>query len=355
MISKILQFIKKLNLAISLAEFDSLFLIKNLKSFRLQYSLAEFFVKPSSLSISQKIHLFLQAQDNPILYILADEISVRSDSFFNPYSDFEVALSRQTIFKQSIKDEDVNFYIKLAQELIRVDFPSLAEHFKSLKSRLDLLLDMRLYASALEQFSPTLEIDWYATDKPQLCLLLPENSLHTTQLSPSQQAELIHQLAAKFYDDSQFVSSFYNFIIADDKVFIADFDALYFVDYNLKNYASCYLANAQSPKNLSQYKLRHLFLTLDYYCPNVSWRIIWAEHISNPTENISQNSDKFLPLLQQQGLNLAYSSTKNDFNPQSLAHLLDSSRHLHDPRFKKSSFLYFGPLLILIYLLYSCS
>lgn len=75
----ILQFIKKLNLAISLAEHDSLFVVSGLKSFALPARLAALFRIPSDATPAERVSSFLNAEDNPLLYAAFDEITARSD------------------------------------------------------------------------------------------------------------------------------------------------------------------------------------------------------------------------------------------------------------------------------------
>lgn len=350
--SRILQFIKKLQLAIRLAKADSLFVVQDLRSFAWQLPIAQKFVKKINLPPAQRLLTFLQIENDPILYILADEVMIRRDSIFNLRPEVEEMLPSKSIIQTSINLQDAQFYLNLVAEIISSDFPKLAEQYTSFKTRIDLLSDMRIHGSALEQLNPLVEIDWYATTKNQLCLLLPQGSVYTTTLSAEVQSELVHTLAEKFYRDSLFISSFYGVIKKpDNQILLSNFDALYAVDVTLRNYANDYLQKRALPNTLAEYKLRHLFLLLDAYCSDINWRELWSEHISNPNEEIVQLPSNTLPLLRQQGLDLINSQSLVEANPKALAYLLDISRHFKDSRFKKSSIFYFGPLIVVIYIL----
>ena len=149
----ILQFIKKLNLAISLAEHDSLFVVSGLKSFALPARLAALFRIPSDATPAERVSSFLNAEDNPLLYAAFDEITARSDVvgseiLFDENRE-ERIFNGDVVFKTSEKLADDDFFIRLFGEIADVDLPQLKPQLQTFLKRLDLLRDMRFYGVAV--------------------------------------------------------------------------------------------------------------------------------------------------------------------------------------------------------------
>lgn len=355
MINGILQFIKKQKLAIRLAKFDSLFVIKGLKSFSKTIFIARFFVIKSKLSHEQRLLAFLKSENNPILYALADEISARPDVFSGPLFYMKDSSSRilkgELLFKNISRNYERRFYQELLREVVRADYPELRAQLSFLERRLDIMLDMRFYGSELETLNENscdfescchFDIDWIKTGKHNLYLIFDERCNFTQGLSMIAQENLIRLFSHLFYERSLFVSAFYGVVVnREGKVSILDFDYIYQVDETLRSFATGYMSNQNpQPQALSEFKLQRAFKLLEAFCGDIKIPQIWNEYSSIPPQTATfaaTDELAYLKLMTESGLNLLYRDEIPDSNPTSLAYLLDKSRHSKNKTTSKSS------------------
>lgn len=368
MINEILQFIKKTILSIKLARYDALFLVEGLKTFKKNIAIARPFIIKNDLPKSTRIRRFLEAEDNLYLYAAADEISARNDIigdllFYNnhlkPHS-----LRGNFLFRSTGNAKEGSFYLDLFQEIVNQDFPQLSEQYKFFKKRLDVLLDMRFYASELEIVNEktadiargcAFDIDWIRTDKNNLYLCFDEDCFFTDHLEIPAQESLSRLFAYMLFEESIFISSWQGVSASTKgKVSFLDFDYVYPADESLKIFAQKILVGSVKPQNAIEFKLQRALRLLDHYCPDIRTFKLW-EHYLNVVPNSDQkfsHSETLLRQLQKNGVVL-HNPTKIDLPAaQDMAYLLDAHRHKNDPRFNKSRFVYWGPLLVLIYVLF---
>lgn len=364
----ILQFIKKLNLAISLAEHDSLFVVSGLKSFALPARLAALFRIPSDVTPAERVSSFLNAEDNPLLYAAFDEITARSDVvgseiLFDENRE-ERIFNGDVVFKTSEKLADDDFFIRLFGEIADVDLPQLKPQLQTFLKRLDLLRDMRFYGAELETFFEytdglpgccSVSVDWAQTDKPRLCLYFPEPVVYTRQLSLAAQENLLNLFASLFFERSVFVSYFDAVAVDEnDKVNVMDFDYIYPVDSVLRRFLSEYLGEECEPRGLMEHKLARVIKLLRLYCPAQDVNAVLLGRLEQYPRSQPQNApvrSGLMDIYSKQGLVLSPRSELTEPNPESLAYLLDKNRFKKDPQFKKSSIFYYLPLLVVIYIL----
>lgn len=368
MINEILQFIKKTILSIKLAHHDALFLVEGLKTFKKNIALAKPFVHKSSLSEPERIRRFLEAENNFYLYAAADEISARSDItgdplFYNNHYKLH-NLRGNFLFRNINNAKDGDFYRALFQEIVDKDFPQLAEQHKFFKKRLDVLLDMRFYASELEIVNEktaemargcSFDVDWIRTNKNNLYLCFDEDCQFTDHLEIPAQESLSKLFAYMLFEESIFISSWQGVATnSKGKISFLDFDYVYQADESLKKFAQEVLAGTVKPQNAIEFKLQRALRLLDHYCPDLRTFKIWEHYLNSPPYSDKKLTppETLLKQLQQNGVVLHNSPQIGLPEAKEMSYLLDSRRHKNDPRFSKSRFVYWGPLLVLIYVLF---
>lgn len=368
MINGILQFIKKTILAIKLARHNALFVIVPLKTFRSQKWLARLLVKKNDLGQLDNLRAFLEAENNLFLNAAADEILARSDivgknNFYLYYSQPRI-LRNEALLKNTDNALDKNFYLKLFAEIVRKDYPVLREQYNFFLRRLDILLDMRFYASELEELTKAaqgfggqnfFEVDWIRSNKQKLYLLLDEECNITNKLPKATQEDFVRLFGYLLFEKNWFVSSWQGIAVTvTGNAALLDFDFLYPVNDDFKTFAKAWFKEPQVPANAFEYKLSRALKVLQLYCPEVEVAKIWQEYLSQPdsTYKSPQQPTQLLHNLEQHGVVIKSAPDINFEKPQDLAYLLDSHRHKNDPRFRKSTVWYWGPLLIAIYVLF---
>ncbi|MFI3242022.1 MAG: hypothetical protein R3Y43_05595 [Alphaproteobacteria bacterium] len=165
----ILQATKKQYLTILLARYDCLFLLKDVHSFQKQIPLAKKFQTKMLLSKTKRIENLLIS--NPRLSTLLQEVLLTTKIITKPYF---VAENGFYILRNI---EDRKFFLNLLLQ----DFNN-KKTLHKLKSRLDLLSDMRLYGADIENFCDSRRfcadlIDWPKTNKEELYIKEDKNSL----------------------------------------------------------------------------------------------------------------------------------------------------------------------------------
>ena len=126
MINRLFQFLKKQQLAIRLARFDSLFCISGLQSFRRQMLLARMFVRRSEEKPLVRFQKFLQAENNPLLWAAYEEFTCRTD--FLPFASYLLPIEPQTLhgdvcFRTTAGLRDTDFYLRVMEEIVDKNVP----------------------------------------------------------------------------------------------------------------------------------------------------------------------------------------------------------------------------------------
>lgn len=367
--NKFLQFIKKQRLAIRLARYDSLFVISGLKTFRIALLFAKPFVRKSPHRPLIRFQKFLLSENNPLLFAAYDEICCRTD--FLPYESYFLPIEQHVLkdkicFKTTENLRDVDFYLQLFSEIITDDYPELTEQFKLFKQRLDAVFDMRFYASELEMLCGEVgafergcafEIDWQKTGRNELWLDFEKKYEYSSQLPKSAQESLSRLIAYLIFDKSIFMSLFSGIAFnKQGRVCLPDIDYLYPVSPELRRFAVECITNRRKPKTILEYKMQRLLFLLEDYCPDIKVFESWHNYLKQDYRRFpsAENRDKeLLDIFTSCGVELCTRQPVLMTDPKDIAWLLDSRRHLKNPQFKKSSFLYWGPLFFVIcYLLY---
>ncbi len=359
MINRFLQFLKKQQLAVKLAKSDLLFLIEGLQSFKLELPLAKLFYQKQKASKLKRISHFLENENNPLLYALVKELSVLDDKLFYLPLSKRIPLNECILFKTTKGIKDANFYVALYTQLVNDDFLELKGDIRHLYIN----FDMRLYAADLENLNDLLneddhccqmEVDWIKTSKENLYLCFDKKCQFTQKLNLKAQENLSRLFAFMFLEKSVFVS-YWNGIMLSPKneVGFLDFDSVYKADSTLLRYALSYIKQKTPAKNLLELKLQRALELLRHYCPDIDCFAFWNSQIitSHETKEDKVNSEK-LDKLKDNGFNFGTQQKVADINPKDFEYLLDINRHRKDPQFRKSSIYYWGPLLVLIYVLF---
>lgn len=365
----LLQFIKKLNFAVRLAKYDCLFILEPFRAFRFQLPIARLFEEKKDLLPLEKLNAFLSSEANSYLTMLFNETAARSDLLKNEFYYFnnegERLFSDKALFKQITDNRDIAFYNRLIQEIIALDVPRLQNQWDYFQRLAELQGDMRFYGAELEHLTEytnsqpsacCVSVEWSLTDKPELYLDLGEPVVYTQQLSQTSQQNLVKLWTYLFFEKSVFISN-YNGIAVDslERVNFIDFDYLYNADSAMRSYLYHYLADETPPSSHLEFKLQHSFRLLQTYCPSVDLPAAIKEcYDKYPLEVPFQvtQSNAIMEIYSKQGMLLQPRSDIAPPNFDSLSGLLDPSKHRKDSRYKKSSFFYYFPLLILIYILW---
>lgn len=364
MINETLQFIKKTILSIKLARHNALFLVEDLKSFKKAVVLARAFEVTSPLSPQKRAAKFLSMENSPFLNALADEINVRKDiaatrlpaKAITPYP-----LRGDVLFKTAIDKKERDLYLPILNEIIKTDYPESKSQYNHFLRRLDILSDMRFYASELELLNEDtfelernclFEIDWIRTSKSKLYLSFDENCRFTSRLDVQAQESLAHLFAFLLFEKKRFISC-WNGVSLDSQgnVNFLDFDFLNPADESLLEFARQYAQNSEKnhpqPATLEEYKMQRALELLELYCPDIRVFRLWEAYRGSQQElNIyeEENSHRLLEQLQTHGVLFKSASEPQFASPEDLAYLLDKSRHQNSYS-AKSNFLYWGPLL----------
>lgn len=367
MINEILQFIKKTILAIKLARCNLLGLVAPLKTFKRAAAAARFFTVKNTASLEERLNCFLEQIDSPYLYAALEEISARPDvvgaRFFytRPLEPF--ALEGSFLFKSAASSEEERFWLSLFKELVVRDFPGLREQYNFYQRRLDILRDMRFYASELEMLNENsadlersclYEVDWIRSDKQKLYLCFDEDCRFTGKPDVKAQESLSRLFAYLLFEKNIFVS-FWSGVSVNGKghAGFLDFDFIYPADDNLRNFARLYVLGAISPQTLPEYKLARALRLLDSFCPDIKVFKSWDGYLTTPPplRRVSTDTTGLLKHLQKSGVVIDAEPPVPHTTYDDVSYLLDTGRHKKDPRFRKSSILYWGPLVIVAYLL----
>lgn len=367
MINEILQFIKKTILAIKLARYNLLDLVSPLKTFKKASIIARFFKHKDSSPLPERIRRFLDAENNPYLYALAEEISARSDIigsdfFYTRPLDTQV-LDGSVLFKTAAAPQDAGFWLALFKELAVVDYPKLKEQYNFFERRLDILNDMRFYASELELLSESsselersclYEVDWIRSDKQKLWLCFDEDCRFTAQLDVKAQESLSRLFAFLLFEKGVFVS-FWNGVSVNAKghVGLLNFDFIYPADEHLQNFGRLYVLGAIMPQTLSELKLVRGIRLMEVFCPDIKVFKFWDKYLKAdiPLRRVSTDTTGLLRHLQQSGVIVNAEIPIPHTSYEDVAYLLDNKRHKNEARYRKSSVLYWGPLVVAAYLL----
>lgn len=370
MINQILQFIKKAEFAAKLAKYDLLFLLKKQKIFKGCVLPAAMFERKSNLPPLDRIRLFLSQENNAVLDLAATEIST-SPAILKEYL-LTLKVNHQTFSKGDKKflsalnlTEQDSFYLDLLKEYLKGKGQSKKQK-KYYKKQLDSLMDMRLYASELEFLNQNIsgskkncpfEIDWIRTEKKDLYLIFKKECFYTSELNISAQKNLAEVFGYMLFENSVFVS-FWKGLLTDSegKVSFLDFDNIYEADSDLKKFAANYIQNGILPKKDLEYKMQRALNLLSFYCKDINPFDSWQKYIKNASDIMllptkTEGQEKLLKDLSQNGVVIQKKESIELPKAKDLSYLLDSSRHKKDPRFRKSQAIYWGPLLILIYIL----
>ncbi len=368
MINEILQFIKKTILSIKLARGDVLFLLEGLKPFRFVLPQARLWKKKSRQPLCIRIRSFLDAEQSVFLDIAAEEVGIRSDvadgCLFTRDCGEDRLLSVSEPFRSAAvwQKKDV-FYRKLWDEIARNDSRFILNG-TVYKKRMDNLNDMRFYASELEilnqktsgsPYSCPFEVDWIRTGKRELYLNFGAGCRFTSVLSKKEQESLAAVWGYMFFAGAVFIS-FWRGVLADaaGRVAFPDFDCVCEADWTLKNFAAEYIRGHALPQRENEFRLERALKLLRHYCPDINPFDFWKNYLNTllPKEIGIGGQKSLLANLSRNGVVTPPAKKLHFPAAADLAYLLDSRRHKNDPRFRKSGVLYWGPLLLVIYLLF---
>lgn len=362
MINEFLQFLKKQKLAIQFAQSDLLFLLRPLSSFRKAGRIAGFFNRKSELSPAARVLDYIQSYPNSLPAVFATELALNYG--IRPPEMPVRILFGSPVIKQALPAAERKEDIALVTELSENDFSNLAT--EELLQTMDLNFDMRLFAAELEHLiaesseypgSLRFEIDWIKTSQQQLVAVFSEPVTYGGELPLPAQQNLAEIFLRLFYLKALLILD-WPAVAYNDKGQIAwlDFTSLQSVEPSLRRYALDYLRSRRAPVATVEHNLKRALDLLILYCPNVDLMSL-AEQISCCPLPAFTTDDKKLgekTLMQMKKLHLdgGQPTPYAGENPQKLAYLLDTGRYLRHSRFKKSSFFYWGPLLLAIYVLY---
>lgn len=363
MINRFLQFIKKQSLAVTLARHDLLFLTEGLSVFDSVRPFASLFRIKSSLSVNRRMTGFLREENNPLLFAFAKEAAVLNKKLFVLNAAKNIFLENDILFKSTSGIRDARFYITLFASLIERDLPQLGKDETDFDNALDIVMDMRLYGAELESLYDRIgglenccgmEIDWIKTSSESLYLHFAGKCVYTQKLNLEAQKNLSCLFAAMLLEKSVFVSYWNGIMVSQaDTVGFLDFDTVYMAGEGLKNYAFAYINKKAAPKTPREYKLHRALQLLEHYCADIDCFAVWNRENSAVSGNAEiPTHTALLRQLKENGFNFGSSEKTAMTNPKEVAYLLDKNRHKKDPRFRKSSIYYWGPLLITIYILF---
>lgn len=362
MINEFLQFLKKQKLANRFARADMLFLLRPLNTFQSVLPLAGLFRRPSSLSPSARTKEFLAKNQQSLPAVLAVPLALNYG--IRPLPRQPQTLTGTLVFKQALPSSGRAEHKSLLAELAEKDWPQLPA--ENLLKILDMNLDMRLFAAELERLGvenagnngyAAIEIDWPQTSQQELVLGFPETMTSASELPPEAQHNLADSFFRMFFLKSLLVADWpaiaYN---SRGQIAWLDFSQLLPADKTQHSFALAYLQGKALPQTPSEHSVKRALNLLEIYCPDVALPAM-AEKIGCCPLADFQTADnnwaaQTLKGFKSMGLAGGMSEPYAVSNPEDVAYLLDSRRHLRDSRFKKSSFYYWAPLLLAAFALY---
>lgn len=360
MINQFLQFLKKQQLAIKLARYDALFLLRGLPGFAVAAAAASLFRRPRRGLATEKLQRLMAEERDPLLNIFVTETGYRYDPVVPPSKQDALLLAENAV---SAREED--FYQSLFRGFSRKS-GTLRPVAVSFRRRADLLFDRRLYASELEElitkesgFEKMLpfEVDWALTDRDNVCLTYPPETVSAIEIPGAYQQNFALLFASLFFERSTLVSG-WRAVVYDStgRLNFSNIDSLQPVDYHLKNFAVKFLRGETAPGSYAEHKLVSAIKLLQYYCPEIRLAEIWDEYIqtapfSQPM-SLPESSKKQREALLQTDFAPGFRKPLQERDPRELAHLLRPRSYRRDKQFANSSIRIWLPLLLGIYLLY---
>ncbi len=345
-----------------MAKKDLLFLVKGMKTFNSVLPVASLFVRNSSVSKIRRIKSFLQEENNPLLYVFAGELSSLMDYPFDYQPFRKKKLCGEILFKTAKNIKDEKFYTSLFFEVIKKDFPVLLEGFPDFSTNLDICKDMRLYGSELEFLSDLsaeyenccrMDIDWLKTSQENLYVHFGKECQLTKKLPPEAQKNLSRLFAILLLEKSVFVFLWNGILLStDNKVGFLDFNGICSADNALKDYALAFIKSRKEPQTAKEWKLRQALLLLEKYCPDIDCFSQWSGiHSVRVTNDEKRDNSEILKKLRENGFDFGASPQAVMVNPQDIAYLLRKKNIRKEKSYRKSGFLYWGPLLLAMFLL----
>jgi hypothetical protein len=267
MIKFIEIFLMKLNFALNLAKYDSLFFIQNIRDFSNTMFFARLVEEKNKHSNSDNFIKFWEDSDISLSYKLVKEIAARADLIDYQtqnklirldYSDvksddkiiyetriykcyYEESKFHERQIVKELKDNSklikkFNSFIK-SKDFKRSDYYN---HIKLFKTILDNSFDMRFEASILEEVDeiyssvfPFLgfKIDWMLTSKDKM-YVYDNNSTNTNDLSYNAQKNLVEIILYGLFEHKKFINNLYNnvWVNKTDSISFFNIDYIYKIE-----------------------------------------------------------------------------------------------------------------------------
>ncbi len=278
----LLQFIKKINLAILLAKNDSLGILEGIRSFNGIHGMVHFFYRKQYPDSANNIRCYLKNNKDDAMQVVYDEISSRKDIFKVSPSPIlfeeKTILNDELLNKTAIDEENADFYTELATEIVHDEYPKLKEELSIFCRRMEKLSDMRLYGAEVEDLNEILKkidsafplnVNWNKTGKGELTIDVLESLTISQELSPEAQENLLQTIAKLFFEHSVFISCFRAVMVNfASKINFYDFDRIYSVDDSLRDFLQAYIEGQAEPTKTTEFKLARLLTLLEYFCPD---------------------------------------------------------------------------------------
>lgn len=360
----ILQFLKRQRLAISLARSGLTWNNEEIPSLSpLQTIGGRLFFRGRAQSLLERIREFLNRENDEILNIFADEAYGRfctGGAPLYPAPDSGIPAGPFCLCR-ALDEKTRKFYEDLSAELPR-DLIGWAVYCSR---RWNLRRDMRLYAADWQEMFDMLrgsahaclwEIDWTQTSAGCLWIRLPEAVRITSRLNYEEQKHLAALWGELFFDKACFVASWSGVAVdSSARVIWSDFDALYQAYPELQSFALRWLRGEAEPAQAIEFKLCAALRRLRFFSPDIDLLRLWQNYLPPETKprplGAMTEQPSFRQAMRQSGMDFLPREKIESRRPEDVRYLLDSSRHRKDPRFRKSSILYWLPLVIAIYIL----
>lgn len=359
MINEFLQFLKKQQFVNKFARADLLFLLRPLQTFKSQMFLARLAAHPSGLRPSERIRRELSLEQNRLPAIFAPALALNAGICPPVQTPPALPAAGSIRIRSALDEKERRFSTDLVRELIAEDFVDF--ELPDWLQTLDLNYDMRLFGSELERLQTSslgrkealpLTVDWIRTSREELWLELPAAVSLQSELPLSAQRQM-----AKLYFYLLFAKGIYpadwRWVAADSQNRIAwvDFSAVFSADPPLQDFARRWLHGGTQAQTAAQKKIERSLRLLKIWCPDLNLAEFAVLKHSLP-ETTDAEPALSLELLSRNGFPSANAAVPDSVDPEQLVYLLDSDRHRRNPLFRKSSFFYWGPLLIAILVLY---
>lgn len=251
-------------------------------------------------------------------------------------------------------EEKISFNLQKRIEKISKKFKLNYFEQKQIINLFDSIKDKRLYAALLEETNPINEIydiDWKNTSKQSLSLIFKSKAALTSVLDKTQQ-----QKFAQYCEDLIFFQKKLPLgieaVLINEKNQCALFDVLgveHLDNENLRFIQNMLLKN-QVPQSFQEKRMALALLEIKNICSHLDLQSFWKSGLSiNFSKKLShleslehlQKQTMFLPKIQK----INFVSAKDLY--LSILQKRKQERH----RYKKSSILFWGPLLVLFYFL----